>query len=120
MRALEALSANPDKSDRVVAALAGVSRATIRRLRGEGGLFSSASGHTPAGGIPEQNSPPVTNCWVGRIEDITRAARRAARAAGITAKDDLLKLASYADEDQVEAVAAIAAEKTKRTEARAA
>ena len=114
MRALEALTANPGKSDRVVAALAGVSHMTVRRLRDDV-TFCGAPSSATAGGPPLQNvtsAPavaPVTNCWVGRIEDITREARRAAKAAGMVAKDDLLKLASYADEDQLWAVEQIAA-----------
>jgi hypothetical protein len=48
-----------------------------------------------------------------KIAGITPEAHEAARAAGLTTQTDLLKLASYADGDQVEAVATIVAEKAK-------
>lgn len=120
MRAQEALAATPGKSDRAIAAAAGVSHMTVRRLRA-GVTFSVPPAYDTAGGPPLENvtpaptasppsAPPVTNAWPGRIEDITPEARTAARAAGITARADLLKLASYADEDALWAVEQIAAE----------
>jgi ParB-like nuclease domain len=47
------------------------------------------------------------------IDAITQEAKEAAAAAGLKTQADLLKIASYADADQVGAIAAIAAEKAK-------
>jgi ParB family chromosome partitioning protein len=52
-----------------------------------------------------------------KIAGLTPEAKEAARAAGLTTQSDLLKLASYDDGDQVEAVATIVAEKEARREA---
>jgi ParB-like chromosome segregation protein Spo0J len=46
-----------------------------------------------------------------KIDSITSEAKEAAEAAGLKTQSDLLKVASYSDDDQLEAVAKIAAEK---------
>jgi hypothetical protein len=52
-RAQKALAANPGKSDRAIAAEAGVSHMTVRRLRGV--TFSVTPAYHTAGGPPSQN-----------------------------------------------------------------
>jgi ParB family chromosome partitioning protein len=49
-----------------------------------------------------------------KIANITPAAKEAAATAGVKTQADLFKVASYADDDQVEAVAAIVAEREKK------